>query len=97
MVKHQTITPLILANGNQDVILFCGRHMVCQRPSEDLMMIFIAYLGLYYMLDVDYPGSHELSFTVMQYILFKDKKTPPDLVKAVDAVWGDYCKFKGAK
>ena len=64
-------------------------------PLDDIMEAFITYMSLYYLMDVDYPQSQEVSLTIMQYIIFHDKKTPPDVMKALDMSWRQYTIFKG--
>jgi hypothetical protein len=45
----------------------------------------IIYLGLYYLLDLDYPASHELGFTLLHYLFFQDETTPGDIVQTFNA------------
>ena len=91
--RNQSVN-LLIVTSKEEVLLFCGRNLVCRKPPEDLLVIFITYLAMYYILDTDYLASHEIAFTIMQFILFDDKKTPPDLIKVLDAIWQEYMSFK---
>jgi hypothetical protein len=55
---------------------------------------FVAYMSVFYVADLDYPKQLELPLTILQYIIFKDKKTPADIVTQIDLVWKEYQKFK---
>ena len=75
--------PLIMMDGN-DVILLCGKCIINRLPLTEISQAFVVYMSLFNLMDLDYPQSHEVALTIMQYIIFKDKKTPVELTKTVD-------------
>ena len=85
--------PLLLIDKNV-IILVCGSCIITRLPLYDIMEAFIAYMSLYYLMDVDYPQSQEVSLSIMQYIIFHDKKTPADVMKALDTSCRQYTLFK---
>ena len=87
--------PLILMDGN-DVIILCGKSIITRLPLTDISKAFVVFMSLFYLMDLDYPQSHEVALTIMQYLIFEDKKTPVELIKAVDANWVEYTMYKGA-
>ena len=54
----------------------------------------LANLGLYYLLDLDYLVSHELGFTILQYIFFEDEKTPEDMLQTFNATLEEFNNFR---
>ena len=43
-------------------------------------MALLAYIGLYYLLDCDYPLQYEVGLTVLHYIFYEDSSIPDILV-----------------
>ena len=78
MVGKRRGMPLILMDGN-DVILLYRKCIITRLPLTEISKAFVVYMSLFYLMDLDYPQSHEVSLTIMQY-----KKTPVELIKTVD-------------
>ena len=53
-----------------------------------------AYMGLYYLLDFDYPPAYEIAFTVLHFLLFDDKATPGDLFSMFTSTMREYMAYK---
>ena len=71
MAHRKGDAPVILLDNNH-ANLIVGRQIVCTVERQHLREAVLAYLGLYYLLDLDYPAS--LGFTLLQYIFFQDQK-----------------------
>ena len=61
---------------------------------EKFKEAILALIGSYYLLDIDYPKSHELGLTMLQYLVFKDKSSPGDLSTTLNGTIADYSRFK---
>lgn len=77
-----------------DIHLIVGRKIVSTIEAQLLREAVLAYFGLYYLLDFDYPPSLELGFTLCHYFFFEDKTTPVELVKPFNAAFSDFQKFQ---
>ena len=56
----------------------------------------LALIGSYYLLDIDYPKSHELDLTMLRHLVFKDKSSPGDLLNTFNATITSYTAFKNS-
>jgi hypothetical protein len=74
--------------------LIIGRKIVSVVERKHLGEAVLAYLGLYYLLDLDYPASHELGFTLLHYLFFEDETTPGDIVQTFNATLAAFQKFQ---
>ncbi len=54
----------------------------------------LALIGLFYLLDVDYPQSHELGLTMLHNMVFQDLNVPADLIKLFETAKEKYLDFK---
>ena len=43
-------------------------------------MALLAYIGLYYLLDCDYPLQYEVELTALHYISYEDSSIPVDML-----------------
>ena len=85
--------PLILMDGN-DVILLCRKCLITRLPLTEISKaLLVVYMSVIYLMDLYYPQSHEVALTIMQYIIFKDKKTPVELIKTVSTNWVEYTLY----
>ncbi len=87
--------PIILLTTSE-VLLVAGKIIVSRLERTKIDEALLALIGLFYLLDVDYPPEHELSLTILHYLVFGDKAVPSALVKPFNAVLADYTKFKNA-
>ena len=93
MAQRKGDAPVILLDNNH-AYLIVGRQIVCTIERQHLREALLAYLGLYYLLDLDYPALLELGFTLLQYIFFQDQKTPGDMVATFNATLLEFNKFQ---
>jgi hypothetical protein len=54
----------------------------------------LALIGLFYLLDVDYPKAHELGLTMLQNLVFQDLSTPDDLFNTFQSAKKAYLDFQ---
>ena len=43
-------------------------------------MALLAHIGLYYLLDYDYPLQYEVGLTIPHYIFYEDSSIPVDIL-----------------
>ena len=60
-------------------MLIIGRMLISSIPKDKLAEAAQAYMRLFYLLDIDYPPSHELGLPMLQHLLFQDQNAPMDL------------------
>lgn len=58
------------------------------------MQAVLALIGVFYLIDVDYPKSHELGLTMLHNLVFQDMSTPADLLNSFESAKEDYLDFK---
>ena len=61
---------------------------------ESLIVITAAYIGLFYVLDIDYDEWSKCAVTIFQYVFFKEEKAPARSIKRIDKLWQEYCNLK---
>lgn len=79
-------------DGEEITLVFTNK-IVTRFEINKIARAFVTYLALFYLLDIDYPKSLETQLTIMQYIIYKDKKTPKDIIGQVDSNWKAYCAY----
>ena len=52
-----------------EVHLFVGKAIICTVEPCKLNEIILVFLGVFYLLDVDYPATHEIGLTLLHYLL----------------------------
>lgn len=77
-----------------EALVMIGKSIVCCMPSSNICYAFITMIALHYLLDLDYPKASECSFTIFQWLLFGDPKTPPDIIKSCELLWREFHIFK---
>ena len=61
--------------------------------TVDTNVGFVAFLGMFYVMDVDYPQDIALFLSVMHRILFLDNRVNQSILEHYDTVWVLYFKF----
>ena len=61
------------------------------------MEAVVAYMGIFYIIDFDYPPVHELGLTSLQYICFANKEIPGDLLTTFNSALTEHMKHKDAE
>ena len=79
-------------HDQSEYLVMVGDQIVTRH--ESLVVITAAYIGLFYVLDVDYEECSECAVTILQYIFFKEEKAPARSIKQIDRLWQEYCAFK---
>jgi len=79
---------------NEEILVVAGNIIISRIDDPNFEEVFIVYLGVHYLLDMDYLETIELPMTVLQFLVFGDKKAPPDTLKSLDMCWKDYCLYK---
>ena len=85
--------PIILLTIS-DVLLVAGKIIVSRLERTKIDEDYSTYLM--WSRRLPYPPEHELSLTMIHYMVFGDKAVPSALVKPFYAALADYTKFKNA-
>ena len=70
----------------------CGEKILSRSPSS--LDCLIAYIGLHYVMDCDYDEWSEPAMTILQFLVFKDERSPATSLDQVDNLWQSYCQYK---
>lgn len=54
----------------------------------------LAYIGLFYLLDCDYPAYYEVGLTALHFIFYEDRRIPVDKMVHFNKMLDQYNKFK---
>ena len=63
---------------------------MCQFNLTELAKSIVAYLSMFYALNIDYPKEFEIALTAMQFFIFQNNDTPLDILESVQAGWSAY-------
>ncbi|CAB4033331.1 Hypothetical predicted protein [Paramuricea clavata] len=85
--------PVILLTSNE-AILLVGKVLVSSVDRPNLKEAFLALIGLFYLLVLDYPPNHEFGFTMLQFLIFGDESVPAEISKTFNTMLPDYQNFK---
>ena len=77
--------------------LVCHNHIFCTIKKENIAEAILTLIGMFYLLDIDYPKQHEVGLTMMQNLFFDDTSTPGDLIDTISSLMADYTKFKNTE
>ena len=77
--------------------LVCHNQIFCSVNKEDIAEAVLTLIGMFYLLDIDYPKQHEVGLTMMQNLLFGDTSSPGDLINTISSLMADYTKFKNTE
>ncbi|XP_033125439.1 uncharacterized protein LOC117123570 [Anneissia japonica] len=77
--------PVLLLDATNSYVVV-GRTILTTVEISKLDEALLAFLGAFYLLDFDYPKSHEIGLSVLQCLILLDKETPADLLKTVESV-----------
>ena len=69
---------------------------MCVVELKKLKEAVLALIGSYYLVDIDYPKSHELGLTMLKHLVFKDKISPGDLLNTLNATITSYTDYKNS-
>ena len=83
---------MLYLNG-EEVSLTYGSKIIATFQANKMCRAFSAFLALHYVMDLDYRKEWEIALTIMQYVVYKDKQTPKDLIPTVDKIWQEYCNY----
>ena len=68
--------------------LVCNNQIFCSVNEEDIVEAVLTLIGMFYLLDIDYPKQHEVRL-MMQNLLFGDTSTPGDLISTISSLMAD--------
>ena len=57
-------------------------------------MALLAYIGLYYLSDYDYPLQYEVGLTIPHYIFYEDSSIPVDILAHFNKSLEQFNKYK---
>lgn len=83
-VQHKE-TRLLIAS-DEIVIIVEGVLLTKLEPGQ-LAEAVVAFLSIYYLLDVSYPSNWEMSLIILQFLIFGDFQAPPHIVTSVNENW----------
>ena len=63
------------------------------KETEPIMAL-LAYIGLYYLLDYDYPLQYEVGLTIPHYIFYEDSSIPVDILAHFNKSLEQFNKYK---
>ena len=61
-------------------MLTCACNLIFTVELKTIVEPVLALIGLFYLLDVDYPKAYELGLTMIHNLVFHDLNTPGDLL-----------------
>ena len=82
---------LLVEKCTSKAIVLVGRDVYS--VHDDLLQGFLTFIGLYYVLDVDYPNDHSLAFSIAHRYIFSDNRVCVGMQKAFDDVWLDVSRY----
>lgn len=93
--KHQYKGPMLVLDSTS-AYLICKGNILSVIELVKCKEAVLALIGTFYLLDIDYPKSHELGLTMLHHLVFQDKSSPGDLLNTVNATFTEYNKFKNS-
>ena len=92
---------MIIVFDDESAQIFFNGMNLCEITSmqyhcgyQRLLMAVCSMFSYYYLFDWDYPKTHELAFSVLQYFIFGDQKVPEDIMSGLNQFMGSYTDFK---
>lgn len=76
--------------------IICKGSIMVTIELDKVMEAALAFIGMFYVLDIDYPPSHELGLSVLHNFIFGDKSTPAELLSPFNTAIEEYTKFKNS-
>jgi len=64
--------------------------IVCELEMEELTKAIVAYISMFYVINIDYPKEFEIPLTILQFIVIGNNETPLDILKSVQGAWSTY-------
>ena len=77
----------------QKVSLLLHRKIMFVTERRSLSLAFVAYLASFYLVNMGYPKDLEVSFSVMQWIIFGDYSVRGEVLSEVQKIYDDYKAF----
>ena len=68
--------------------------VLIQLDKEQMQEAVLTLVGLFYLMDVDYPKSHEIGLTMIQNLIFHDLSTPADIIDPFKNAKEEYLQYK---
>ena len=84
--------PIILITDSA-VTIVVGKAIMT--TVENMMEGILAYIGVFYLMDFDYPSMFEIGLTTLHYLFFNDQNIPADILPTFTAAMNDYKLYKG--
>ena len=84
---------LLMFVDRYNVTLIIGRILTSSILKDKLAEAVQAYMGLFYLLDINYPPPHEFGLTMLHHLVFQDKNAPMDLCGNVNKTLELYRDF----
>jgi hypothetical protein len=82
-----------MTKGNGSM-LYIGKELLATFENDETVKAVICFLASFYLLDLDYPSTWLLSLSVLQKLIFEDKRVHPDcqadMVKVLQEI-EQYC------
>ena len=79
-------------------IFFClivSNKIISKIDKErEPIMALLVYIGLYYLLDCNYPLQYEVGLTVLHYIFYEDSSIPVDILVHFSKSLEQFNKYK---
>lgn len=76
--------------------LICNGSLLCTVDLVNIQEAVLALIGLFYLMDVDYPKAYELGLSILQNLCFGDHNMPGDILNVFNNAIGEYLKFKNS-
>jgi hypothetical protein len=54
----------------------------------------LTLVGFFYLMDFDYPKTHEIGLTMIQNLIFGDLRTPADIIGPFKSAKEEYLDYK---
>ena len=84
----------MLLTDSSNAYLICKGHILSTIQIEGFSEAILALIAVFYLLDIDYPKSHELGLTVLQHLIFEDTSSPGDLLNTINSTLSEFSEFK---
>ena len=66
------------------------------KRKENPVTVLLAYIGMHYLLDCDYPQHSEVGLILLHFLFYKDRHIPVDILGHFNKIVEQYNKFKAS-
>lgn len=83
--------PGLMIDKEGKAIILLGREIFSLH--DDIVEAFLTFLAMYYVLDVDYPQSYAMAFSIIHRYIFNDNRVCESVMELFDSAWEEISKY----